>query len=50
MTVDKEEMSLSVVYSYYSKCNLPLFYVKPAFTRCLYILFLNIFTPPPEDT
>ena len=27
MAVDKEAISLSRVYSYYSKCNLPLFYV-----------------------
>ena len=27
MAVDKEAISLSSVYSYYSKCNLPLFYV-----------------------
>ena len=27
MAVDKEAISLSRVYSYYSKCNLPLFRV-----------------------
>ena len=27
MVVDKEAISISRVYSYYSKCNLPLFYV-----------------------
>ena len=27
MAVDKEAISLSRVYSYYCKCNLPLFYV-----------------------
>ena len=27
MAVEKEAISLSKVYSYYSKCNLPLFYV-----------------------
>ena len=27
MAVDKEAISLSRVYSYYSKCNIPLFYV-----------------------
>ena len=27
MAVDKEATSLSRVYSYYSKCNLPFFYV-----------------------
>ena len=27
MAVDKEAISLSRVYSYYSKCSLPLFYV-----------------------
>ena len=27
MAVDKEAISLSRVYSYYSKCNMPLFYV-----------------------
>ena len=27
MAVDKEAISLSRIYSYYSKCNLPLFYV-----------------------
>ena len=27
MAVDKEAISLYRVYSYYSKCNLPLFYV-----------------------
>ena len=27
MAVDKEAIRLSRVYSYYSKCNLPLFYV-----------------------
>ena len=27
MAVDKEAISLSRVYSYYSKCNLSLFYV-----------------------
>ena len=48
MPVDKEAISLSIslsrVYSYYSKCNLPLFYVYPALTRYLSILFLNILT------
>ena len=46
MAVDKEAISLSRVYSYYSKCNLPLFYVQPALTRYLSILFLNISTLP----
>ena len=27
MAVDKEAISLSRVYSYYSKCNIPLFHV-----------------------
>ena len=27
MAVDKEAIRLSRVYSFYSKCNLPLFYV-----------------------
>ena len=27
MAVEKEAISLSRVYSYYSKCNIPLFYV-----------------------
>ena len=27
MAVDKEAISLSRVYSYYYKCNIPLFYV-----------------------
>ena len=45
MVVDKEAiLCLSRVYSYYSKCNLPLFYVYPALTRYLSILFLNILT------
>ena len=44
MTVDKEAIHLSRVYSYYSKCYLHLFYVKPALTRYLSILFLNILT------
>ena len=42
MAVDKEANSLSRVYSYYSKFNLRLFYVKPALARYLSILFLNI--------
>ena len=45
MAVDKEALiCLSRVYSYYFKCNFPLFYVYPALTRYLSILFLNIFT------
>ena len=45
MAVDKEAIiCLSRVYSYYFKCNLPLFYVYPALTRYLSILFLNILT------
>ena len=44
MAVDKEANSLSRVYSYYSKFNLCLFYVKPALARYLSILFLNILT------
>ena len=47
MAVDKEALiCLSRVYSYYFKCNLPLFYVYayPALTRYLSILFLNILT------
>ena len=44
MAVDKEAISLSRVYSNYCKCNLPLFYVLPALTRYLSILFLNILT------
>ena len=45
MTVDKEAIiCLSRVYSYYFKCNLPLFYVYPALTRYMSILFLNILT------
>ena len=43
MAVDKEAIiCLSRVYSYYCKCNFPLFYVYPALTRYLSILFLNI--------
>ena len=41
MAVDKEDNSLSRVYSYYSKFNLGLFY---ALARYLSILFLNILT------
>ena len=44
MAVDKEAICLSRVYSYYFKCNLPLFYVQPALTRYLSILFLNTLT------
>ena len=50
MAVDKEAIiCLSIVYSYYfkcnfPKCNFPLFYVFPALTRYLSILFLNILT------
>ena len=45
MAVDKEALiCLSRVYSYYFKCNFPLFYVYPALTRFLSILFLNILT------
>ena len=45
MAVDKEAIiCLSRVYSYYSKCNFPLFYVYPALTRYLSILLLNILT------
>ena len=44
MTVDKEAICLSRVYSYYYKCNIPLCYVYPALTRYLYILFLNMLT------
>ena len=50
MAVDKEAIiCLSRVYSYYfkcnfPKCNFPLFYVYPASTRYLSILFLNILT------
>ena len=44
MAVDKEDNSLSRVYSYYSKFNLCLFYVYPALARYLSILFLNILT------
>ena len=45
MAVDKEALiCLSRVYSYYFKCNVPLFYVYPALTRYLSILFLNILT------
>ena len=45
MAVDKEAIiCLSRVYSYYFKCNFPLFYVYPALTRYLSILFLNILT------
>ena len=45
MAVDKEaRICLSRVYSYYCKCNFPLFYVYPALTRYLSILFLNILT------
>ena len=42
MALDKEAICLSRLYSYYYKCNLPLFYVYPALTRYLSILFLNI--------
>ena len=45
MAVDKEAiiiLCLSRVYSYYFKCNFPLFYVYLALTRYLSILFLNI--------
>ena len=43
VTVDKEALiCLSRVYSF--KCNFPLFYVYPALTRYLSILFLNILT------
>ena len=35
MAVVKEAIiCFSRVYSYYSKCNFPLFYVYPALTRC----------------
>ena len=45
MAVDKEALiCLSRVYSYYFKYNFPLFYVYPALTRYLSILFLNILT------
>ena len=45
MAVDKAAiMCLSRVYSYYFKCNIPLFYVYPALTRYLSILLLNILT------
>ena len=45
MAVDKDALiCLSRVYSYYFKCNFPLFYVYPALTRYLSILFLNILT------
>ena len=45
MAVDKEALiCLSRVYSYYFKCNFPLFYVYPALTRYLSILLLNILT------
>ena len=45
MAVDKEAIiCLSRVYSYSFKCNFPLFYVYPALTRYLSILFLNILT------
>ena len=45
MAVDKEALiCLSRVYSYYFKCNFPLFYVYPALIRYLSILFLNILT------
>ena len=47
MAVDKEAISLiSSVYSYYSKCNLPLLYVNHALTIYLSILFLNILKRP----
>ena len=43
ISVDNEALiCLSTVYSYYFKCNFPLFYVYPALTRYLSILFLNI--------
>ena len=45
VAVDKEALiCLSSVYSYYFKRNFPLFYVYPALTRYLYILFFNILT------
>ena len=44
MAVDMEPICLSRVYSYYYKCNLPLFYGVTALTRYLSILFLNILT------
>ena len=45
MAVDKEAIiCLSRVHSYYCKCIFPLFYVYPALTRYLSILFLNILT------
>ena len=44
MAVDKEANSLSIVYSYYSKFNLRLFYAYPALARYLSVLFLNILT------
>ena len=50
MAIDKEAIiCLSRVYSYYfkcnfPKCNFPLFYVYPALTRYLSILFLNTLT------
>ena len=45
MAVDKEAICLieSLLILYY-KCNFPLFYVDPALTRYLSILFLNILT------
>ena len=44
MAADKEAISSSRVHTYYSKRNLAIFEVKPAFTRYLFILFLNILT------
>ena len=46
IAVDKVANSLSreSTHEYYYKCNLPLFYVYPALTRYVSILFLNILT------
>ena len=45
MAVDKEALiCLSRVYSYYFKCNFPLFYVYPALTRYLSILFFSCYS------
>ena len=39
VTVDKEAINLSRVYSYYSKCNMPLLYVQLAInTTSMYTL------------
>ena len=42
MAVDKEAICLSRVYSYYYKCKFPLFYVYPALTRYLSIIFYDL--------